>query len=103
MLSTPGVPRVDERRGWLWRSGMTKNYLKKNEYGKRWAVESFFSGLKTTTGSMLTSRTPKQFTGRLPHAGLHPQTVGRILLDAGGTRVIAFVPAERPEDLRACH
>ncbi len=37
---------------------MSKNYLKKMEFGKRWVVESFFSGLKRTMGSMLTSRKP---------------------------------------------
>ena len=39
---------------------MTKPYLKKMEYGKRWAVETFFSGLKRTMGSTLTSRKPEQ-------------------------------------------
>jgi hypothetical protein len=39
---------------------MSKRYLKKQGYGKRWVVESFFSGLKRTMGSMLTSRKPNQ-------------------------------------------
>lgn len=39
---------------------MSKNYLKKMEYGRRWAVETFFSSLKRTMGSMLTSRQPEQ-------------------------------------------
>ena len=54
------VHRADGKRNGIWRSGMSKNYLAKMQYGRRWAVESFFSGLKRTTGSMLTSRTPTQ-------------------------------------------
>jgi hypothetical protein len=56
----PAVHRADGQMSGLWRSGMTENYLKRKGYGKRWAVESFFSGLKRTMGSMLTSRKPKQ-------------------------------------------
>ena len=56
----PAVHRADGKRNGIWRSGMSKNYLAKMEYGKRWAVETFFSGLKRTTGSMLTSRQPSQ-------------------------------------------
>jgi DDE family transposase len=56
----PAKHRADGRRNGIWRSGMSKNYLKKMEYGKRWAVETFFSGLKRTMGSMLTSRQPSQ-------------------------------------------
>jgi hypothetical protein len=56
----PAVHRADGKRNGIWRSGMSKNYLKKMEYGKRWAVETFFSGLKRTMGSMLTSRHPSQ-------------------------------------------
>lgn len=56
----PAMHRADGKRNGIWRSGMSKNYLAKMEYGKRWAVESFFSGLKRTTGSMLTSRKPNQ-------------------------------------------
>jgi hypothetical protein len=56
----PAVHRADGKRNGIWRSGMSKNYLEKMEYGKRWAVETFFSGLKRTTGSMLTSRKPNQ-------------------------------------------
>lgn len=39
---------------------MTKKYLKRKSYGQRWAVETFFSGLKRTMGSMLNSRKPDQ-------------------------------------------
>jgi len=56
----PAVHRADGKLGGLWRSGMTQKYLKRMEYGRRWAVESFFSGLKRTMGSMLTSRKPDQ-------------------------------------------
>jgi len=56
----PAVHRADGKRNGIWRSGMSKNYLAKMEYGKRWAVETFFSGLKRTMGSMLTSRKPNQ-------------------------------------------
>ena len=56
----PAVHRADGKLGGLWRSGMTENYLKRKGYGKRWAVESFFSGLKRTMGATLNSRSPKQ-------------------------------------------
>jgi len=56
----PAVHRADGQMSGLWRSGMTEKYLKRKGYGQRWAVESFFSGLKRTMGSMLTSRKPKQ-------------------------------------------
>ena len=39
---------------------MSEKYLKRKGYGHRWAVESFFSALKRTMGSTLTSRKPKQ-------------------------------------------
>jgi transposase len=54
----PARHRADGRRNGIWRRGMSKNYLKKMEYGKRWAVETFFSALKRTMGSTLTSRKP---------------------------------------------
>jgi len=56
----PAVHRADGKRNGIWRYGMSRNYLKKMEYGRRWAVETFFSGLKRTMGSMLTSRRPDQ-------------------------------------------
>lgn len=56
----PAVHRADGKRNGIWRSGMSKNYLCKMQYGRRWAVETFFSGLKRTMGSMLTSRKPDQ-------------------------------------------
>jgi hypothetical protein len=54
------VHRADGKRNGIWRSGMSKNYLARMHYGRRWAVETFFSGLKRTMGSMLTSRRPDQ-------------------------------------------
>ena len=36
---------------------MTKLHLKRSGYGKRWHIESFFSGLKRTTGGALAART----------------------------------------------
>lgn len=56
----PAVHRADGQRSGFWRSGMTETYLKRKGYGARWAVESFFSGLKRTMGSMLTARKPEQ-------------------------------------------
>jgi len=56
----PAVHRADGQRSGFWRSGMSQQYLKRKGYGGRWAVESFFSGLKRTMGSMLNSRRPEQ-------------------------------------------
>jgi hypothetical protein len=56
----PAVHRADGKRNGFWRSGMSEKYLKRKGYGSRWAVETFFSGLKRTMGSMLTSRKPDQ-------------------------------------------
>jgi hypothetical protein len=56
----PAVHRADGKRNGFWRSGMSETYLKRKSYGSRWAVETFFSGLKRTMGSMLTSRKPNQ-------------------------------------------
>jgi len=52
--------RVDGSRGGFWRSRMSEHHLKRKGYGSRWAMEAFFSGLKRTMGSTLTSRTPSQ-------------------------------------------
>jgi len=56
----PARQRADGTRGGFWRSQMSKKYLARKGYGSRWAVESFFSGLKRTMGSTLTSRKPSQ-------------------------------------------
>jgi hypothetical protein len=56
----PARQRADGTRGGFWRSQMSKKYLARKGYGSRWAVEAFFSGLKRTMGSTLTSRKPSQ-------------------------------------------
>ncbi len=52
--------RADGTRGGRWRSGMSPEHLKERGYGRRWAVESYFSGLKRTMGSALSARRPDQ-------------------------------------------
>lgn len=52
--------RADGSLGGTYRSKMTKRRLRKNGYGRRWHIESFFSGLKRMTGSALTARLPSQ-------------------------------------------
>ena len=56
----PARQRADGTRSGFWRSRMSGKYLARKDYGTRWAVESFFSGLKRTMGSTLTSRKPSQ-------------------------------------------
>lgn len=56
----PVQRRADGKRGGKWRTKMTKKYLKQESFGRRWAVESFFSALKRTTGSALRARGEKQ-------------------------------------------
>ena len=56
----PARQRADGSRGGFWRSQMSDDYLKRKGYGSRWAVESFFSGLKRTMGSTLNARKPSQ-------------------------------------------
>jgi Transposase DDE domain len=57
---TPAKQRADGTRSGFWRSRMSEKYLERKGYGARWAVESFFSGLKRTMGSTLSSRKPGQ-------------------------------------------
>jgi len=52
--------RRDGTRSGRWRSLMSPEYLKKRGYGRRWAAESFFSGLKRTMGAALSARTTTQ-------------------------------------------
>jgi hypothetical protein len=54
------VRRADGTIGGKWRSQMRPQYLKQAGFGRRWAVESFFSGLKRTMGSALSARKPHQ-------------------------------------------
>jgi hypothetical protein len=56
----PASQRADGTRGGKWRSGMSPEHLKQRQYGRRWAVESFFSGLKRSMGSALSARSPAQ-------------------------------------------
>lgn len=57
----PSVPRrADGKAGGRWRSQMTPDYLKSAGFGRRWAVESFFSAVKRTMGSALSARRPQQ-------------------------------------------
>jgi hypothetical protein len=56
----PARQRADGTRSGFWRSRMSEAYLERQGYGRRWTVESFFSGLKRTMGSTLTSRKPGQ-------------------------------------------
>ena len=56
----PAAQRTDGTRGGKWRSLMSPEYLQARRYGQRWAVESFFSGLKRTMGSALSARRPDQ-------------------------------------------
>jgi hypothetical protein len=56
----PVQRRADGQRGGRWRSLMSPEYLQTAGYGRRWAVESFFSGLKRTMGGALQARRPNQ-------------------------------------------
>jgi hypothetical protein len=55
----PAVHRKDGGVNGKYRSQMTQRRLKRNGYGRRWMVESFMSGLKRTTGSMLLARSQR--------------------------------------------
>jgi hypothetical protein len=52
----PATCRSDGTLGGTYRSKMTKTKLQRSGYGNRWQIESFFSGLKRTTGSALSAR-----------------------------------------------
>jgi len=56
----PNLRRSGAIRTGYWRPQMTPEYLKSAGYSKRWAVETFFSALKRTMGSMLNARRPDQ-------------------------------------------
>jgi hypothetical protein len=47
-------------RNGKWRAGMSPEHMQERGYGKRWAVESFFSGLKRTIGAAINARRPDQ-------------------------------------------
>jgi hypothetical protein len=59
-LIKPNGQRADGTRGGKWRAGMSPEHLRKRGFGQRWAVESFFSGLKRTMGSAINARKPDQ-------------------------------------------
>jgi hypothetical protein len=52
----PARTRADGSLGGFYRAEMTEKTLKRAGYGRRWHIESFFSGLKRMTGSALTAR-----------------------------------------------
>jgi DDE family transposase len=56
-LIKPSGQRADGQRNGRWRAKMSAGHLKRRGYGRRWAVESFFSALKRTMGSALNART----------------------------------------------
>jgi hypothetical protein len=56
----PNGQRADGVRNGKWRQQMSAEHLKARGYGRRWAVESFFSGLKRTMGDALAARRPQQ-------------------------------------------
>ena len=56
----PNGQRADGVRNGRWRAGMSAEHLQECGYGRRWAVESFFSGLKRTMGAALRARRPDQ-------------------------------------------
>ena len=53
----PAVHRSDGQHNGTYRSEMTEETLTEKDYGRRWLVESFMSGLKRTTGAALAART----------------------------------------------
>ncbi|SRR5579862_1105200 len=52
----PVCRRADGTLGGEYRPQMTSRRMKSCGYGRRWHIESFFSGLKRMTGSALTAR-----------------------------------------------
>jgi hypothetical protein len=56
----PSGQRADGQRNGRWRARMSAGHLQARGYGRRWAVESFFSALKRTMGSGLRARRPDQ-------------------------------------------
>jgi hypothetical protein len=55
-LIVPNGQRKDGQRNGRWRAQMSAEHLRERGYGKRWAIESFFSALKRTVGSALSTR-----------------------------------------------
>ena len=57
-LIVPNGQRADGTRNGRWRSQMSPDHMKARGYGRRWAVETFFSALKRTVGGALSTRRP---------------------------------------------
>lgn len=57
-LIVPNGQRADGQRNGRWRAQMSVEHLRERGYGRRWAVESFFSAFKRTMGSALSARQP---------------------------------------------
>ncbi len=58
----PATCRSDGSLGGCYRPGLTEQRLKKAGYGRRWNVETFFSGLKRVTGSTFSARKAANLT-----------------------------------------
>jgi hypothetical protein len=57
-LIVPNGQRADGQRNGRWRALMNAKHMRQRGYGKRWAVETFFSAFKRTMGPALSTRTP---------------------------------------------
>jgi hypothetical protein len=57
-LIVPNGQRTDGQRNGHWRAQMSAPHLRDRGYGKRWGIETFFSALKRTMGSALSTRQP---------------------------------------------
>jgi len=55
-LIRPARQRADGTLGGTYRAATTTDHLRQRGYGRRWHVESFFSGLKRMTGAALQAR-----------------------------------------------
>lgn len=58
----PVTHRADGTLGGEYRPKMTKRTMKRKGYGRRWHIESFFSGLKRMMGSALNARKDANLT-----------------------------------------
>jgi hypothetical protein len=68
---------------------MTKKHLRQGGIDRRWSIESFFSGLKRTTGSCLLARTDSNpFKGsRSVSSGLIPPSLAHTHQQTGFNKV----------------
>jgi len=58
----PARARADGTLGGVFRPEMTQAALQESGYGRRWHIESFFSGLKPMTGPALAARKDTNLT-----------------------------------------